>query len=84
MKRRSFFKDISFAVIASLLPKILQPAVPEVAEEMIEITLNVYTNPMTPDVCYRIATFGYWLPKKQVELIHELQDGDVRLKKEYL
>lgn len=82
MKRRSFFKDVSFAVIASLVPKILQPAIPEVVEEMIKVEFTFFTV-LDPYDKVQTKIFkhssAYWLPKDTVEeLMYIWQHGDVK------
>lgn len=44
-QRRNFLRNITMAIAASLLPKILQPCVPEVEEELVTVdfVVNVYS-----------------------------------------
>lgn len=63
MNRRNFLRDTALTIAASLLPRILQPAVPEVQEEMVEIEVTVLRYPLTPEESFQIAnTFAYWMP----------------------
>lgn len=88
MFRRKFFKDVSFAIIASLLPKVLQPAVPEVVEVMVEVSVKIELFIISHEVCdmaefikrYETepmpAYFSFLMPKNHAELMYEMIDGD--------
>lgn len=82
MKRRNFLRNVILGIAASLLPKILQPLVPEVTEEeMVRIPFNTYIvayNHPNGDVTYKQGELHYMdLKKSQVEFIEK---GMYRLK----
>lgn len=69
--RRNFLRDVAMTIAVSLLPKILQPAVPEVQEDEIEpVQLNMFV--CAPEGYEHLGNKTYWMPKEDVEKLKRL------------
>jgi hypothetical protein len=72
--RRNFLRNITMAIAASLVPRILQPAVPELPEleEMeIEVAMHIYQFPMTGENGYEVKRFTMRVPENLAKYIQD-------------
>ena len=75
MKRNDFLKNALMAIAISLVPKILQPLLPEVTDEMIQIPVNTWVvaqNNADGSITYKQGELQ-WVNflKKDVEFIEK-------------
>ena len=63
MRRRNFLRDVALAIAASLLPKILQPSIPEVIEETmaVDLTIDCYVVDHNGLLCAAASTSSFEL-----------------------
>lgn len=75
--RRNFLRNITMAIAASLVPRILQPAVPELPEaeevELVPVCLNMFV--YAPEGYEKLGSETYWIPKEDVEKLRRIADA---------
>jgi hypothetical protein len=67
--RRNFLRNITMAIAASLVPRILQPAVPELPEpeELVPVQLNTFV--YAPAGYEHLGESTFYIPKSDYDIL---------------